>query len=65
MPLVPDPNCNGRGTVPFYTGGTNPDGTPAYSGMIPDPRCLGTGVVWVDEVFPQSLTTVAAEEYWS
>lgn len=62
MPLVKDPNCDGRGWVPLYTGRKNDDGTPEFSGTIPDPRCNGTGVIDVPEVWPASLTEYYAEE---
>lgn len=52
MTLVPDPNCDGRGWIPIYTGAVNPDGTANWSGTRPDPRCGGTGVIEVPEVFP-------------
>jgi hypothetical protein len=62
MPLVPDPNCDGRGWIALPTGGVDANGDRVYTAIVPDPRCGGSGMVWIDEVFPQSLATVYAEQ---
>lgn len=52
MPLVPDPNCGGRGWIPIYDPGrVNADGSPVMIGRRPDPRCKGTGMIMKPEVF--------------
>jgi hypothetical protein len=62
VPLVPDPNCDGRGWIPVYDPGrSNADGSPVMIGTRPDPRCAGTGMVLKPEVFPYTKRFVEAE----
>lgn len=62
MPLVPDPNCGGRGWIPIYDPGrVNPDGSPVMIGRRADPRCKGTGMIMQPNVFPSTNRFVESE----
>lgn len=55
MPLVPDPNCEGRGWVPVYAAGArDPEGGLVMTGTAACPRCGGSGLAAKPEVFPSA-----------
>jgi hypothetical protein len=50
--IVPDPNCDGRGWVPVYSGALDASGNLVVTGTKMDIRCMGTGLIEVPNVFP-------------